>query len=178
MRLRPAAATLAASAVLLVACGDGEPVDPAGTDEPTTTEMEADDGAAEAGVDLTVASSDLGDHLVDADGFTVYLFTEDPRGASVCTDDCLATWPAVTVDSEPVAGDGVDEALLDTITREDDGTSQLTYDGQPLYRFVSDDAPGDATGQGVGDVWYVVAPSGDAITDVAGGGDGDGGREY
>ena len=38
--------------------------------------------------------------LVDGDdGLTVYIFTKDVKdsGKSVCTGDCLVTWPALTV---------------------------------------------------------------------------------
>ena len=38
---------------------------------------------------------------------------------------------------------------------------QVTYNGHLLYTFISDVAPGDAKGQGLGDVWYVVTPAGE-----------------
>jgi predicted lipoprotein with Yx(FWY)xxD motif len=62
----------------------------------------------------------------------------------------------------PAAGEGVDAALLGTITR-DDGAMQVTYNGWPLYYFADDTAPGDANGQGLGDVWFLVSPTGEAI---------------
>jgi hypothetical protein len=34
----------------------------------------------------------------------------------------------------------------------------LTYNDIPLYYWASDQNPGDTTGQGVGDVWYIVTP--------------------
>jgi predicted lipoprotein with Yx(FWY)xxD motif len=46
---------------------------------------------------------------------------------------------------------------LGTITRADDSV-QVTYNGMPLYYFAQDMLPGDTTGQGRGDVWWVVAP--------------------
>ena len=57
----------------------------------------------------------------------------------------------------PQAGDGVDASLLGTTTRKD-GTTQVTYNGWPLYYYVKDQKPGDVTGQDVGDVWYVLSP--------------------
>ena len=33
----------------------------------------------------------------------------------------------------------------------------------PLYTFTPDAAPGDVNGQGVGEVWYAVAPDGTII---------------
>ena len=44
---------------------------------------------------------------------------------------------------------------LDVIER-DDGSMQVTYDGQPLYYWANDNAPGDATGHEVGGVWFVA----------------------
>ena len=90
---------------------------------------------------MRLAESDLGSILVDADGMTLYLFEADTDGSSTCYDDCAASWPAL-IDDAPSAGAGVDESLLGT-TERDDGEVQVTYGGQPLYSFASDQAPGD-----------------------------------
>jgi hypothetical protein len=53
---------------------------------------------------------------------------------------------------------------LGTITRSD-GSTQVTYDGHPLYTYVSDTAPGQAKGNGVnlsGGVWHEVTVTGAA----------------
>ncbi len=159
---------LAIGAVLVLAlasCSNDE--EPGATGDDTTTEQPADTGTEEPSGDATlaVASSDLGDILVDAEGFTLYVFFADTDGTSTCYDDCATTWPALTVEGDPVAGDGADDGLLGT-TERDDGTTQVTYDDQPLYTYAPDEAPGDTNGQGVGDVWYVVGPDGKAIEDV------------
>ena len=39
----------------------------------------------------------------------------------------------------------------------------MTLNGHPLYYFASDQSPGDTNGQGIGDVWFVVSPQGEAI---------------
>lgn len=110
---------------------------------------------------VMVADTDLGQILVDGEGRTLYLFTPDEQGPSVCTDDCLANWPSLT--GPATAGEGVDESLLGTAPRPDDGTEQVTYNGWPLYYFAADPNPGDINGQGVGDVWFVVTPEGEAV---------------
>ena len=173
MRSRTMLAAITAAVLLLSACSDDGGDDTASpadggttpTEEPTATET--DDGAAGAAT-LEVAESDLGEILVDADGLTAYVFFSDEQGGeSTCYDDCEAAWPPIVVDGdEPVAGEGVDDSLLGTTERED-GSTQVTYDGWPLYLFASDAAPGDTNGQGVGEVWYVVGPDGEPIEDQA-----------
>ena len=155
-----------------------EPATEMPTEAPATeapaTEVTATEAPAETptgGVPVTGAvtvdvseSADFGPILVDGEGMSLYLFTKDTQnsGTSTCTDDCLAEWPPLLSDGNPAAGEGVDEALLSTITR-DDGTTQVTYNGWPLYYFADDAAPGDTNGQGVGDVWFLVTPAGEAV---------------
>jgi len=106
------------------------------------------------------AQSGLGTILVDGDGMTLYLFTNDSPGVSTCEGACLAAWPPLL--GRPQAGAGADDSLLGSLTRTD-GTPQVTYNGWPLYYWAQDAAPGDTNGQGVNDVWWVVSPEGDPI---------------
>lgn len=184
---RHLAPVLAVAALFLAGCG-GDVNDAASDPEPEVTEPddtgndgaeESADDAGDAGADdaetgddaeaarddladVQVGSTALGDVLVDADGMTLYLFTNDSDGQSACYDDCAVAWPPLTVDAEPVAGEAVDAGLLGT-TERDDGSIQVTYDGSPLYTWASDNDPGDVSGQGVNDVWFVLTPDGEAI---------------
>lgn len=101
-------------------------------------------------------TADLGSFLTDGAGMTLYIFTNDvaDSGISVCNDDCAANWPPFFVEGAALPEGTPGE--LTTITR-DDGTPQLAYNGLPLYLWVGDTAPGDTTGEGVGDVWYVAS---------------------
>jgi len=104
-------------------------------------------------------SKDLGDFLVTADGMTLYTFAKDAVDKpSTCTGDCAKAWPALKVMAvdRVAAGTGI-KGKLGTI-KIDDKTSQVTYNGLPLYVFGKDKVPGDATGNKVGDVWNVVKP--------------------
>lgn len=144
--------------------GDAATTDgPADGDDTTTEGPAGEDDATTAGGDgsgatVTVAETDLGEVLADSEGVTLYLFTQDADGESVCYDDCAENWPPLVVDGEPTAGDGV-SADLSTHER-DDGATQVVANGWPLYYFAGDSAPGETNGQGVGDVWYVLAPDG------------------
>ena len=114
---------------------------------------------------VLVADSDLGQILTAASGMTVYLFMPDAQGSPTCTDSCAQAWPPLTVDDagQVTGGDGVDASLLGTVEHPGEGT-QVTYNGWPLYQFAADSAPGDTNGQGQGGVWYVLDPTGDAIS--------------
>ncbi|USQ79837.1 hypothetical protein NF556_19975 [Ornithinimicrobium faecis] len=191
-------ATALLLATALTACGSDDP-DQSGTDatsadettvadavteeadEAATTDAMTDDVAGETGGEavgpgpvVSTAETELGPILVDGEGMTLYLFTQDSVDTSVCFDDCLAAWPVL--EGEPAAGDGADDGLLGSFERED-GTIQATYDGWPLYYFAQDQAPGDVTGQAVHDVWWVVNADGAAVTQAPGS-DSSGGVDY
>lgn len=109
-------------------------------------------------------NEELGDFLVGPDGMTLYLFTNDEPGVSNCYDQCAVRWPPLLVPAgfEPTAGEGVTGTL--GVTERTDGTLQVTYNDMPLYYWINDVAPGDATGQNVGEVWFVVPPEGEMST--------------
>jgi predicted lipoprotein with Yx(FWY)xxD motif len=111
-------------------------------------------------------NDELGSFLVDDKGMTLYLFTKDTPNTTNCYDKCATAWPPLFTAGSPVAGEGVDAALLGTTTRTD-GAIQVTYNGWPLYYYEKDKAPGDVVGQNVGDVWFVVSPAGEMINTAA-----------
>ncbi len=80
---------------------------------------------------------------------TLYTFDKDVAGSGVstCTGGCLTNWPALTITAgdTPTGGAGVTGAL-GTIIRADNGATQVTYNGLPLYFFINDKAPGDTLG--------------------------------
>ncbi|WP_309072593.1 COG4315 family predicted lipoprotein [Arthrobacter sp.] len=151
------------------------------TEEPTeteTTEAETTEEATEeaseepsgeaagggtVGTPLGVAETDLGEIVVDAEGMVVYYFTNDEpdSGVSACEGGCLEAWPPVLSDSETPEVEGV-TGEVGTIETPD-GELQVTINGMPIYYFAEDEAPGDTNGQGVNEVWYVVAPDGTMI---------------
>ena len=116
-----------------------------------------------AGTTIGVGSTRLGSVLVDGSGRTVYLFVADSGTKSNCNSSaCVQYWPPVVTTGAPQAGAGANASLLGTTTRQD-GKTQITYAGHPLYYFVSDTKAGDVSGQGIngfGGPWYVVSPSG------------------
>jgi predicted lipoprotein with Yx(FWY)xxD motif len=115
----------------------------------------------------TIASrmTSLGQILVDGNGMTIYLFEKDKGTTSMCDGSCAKFWPPVTTSGAPKAGSGVTAAKLGT-TKRADGTTEVTYNGHPLYLYAGDKNPGDVTGQGLnafGALWYVVSPAGNEV---------------
>ena len=174
---RSTLALLTAALLAIAACGTGEE----GTSETTVADTlatttsvaveEATTTTAAAAEETTTpaepmaegvhtAETDLGSILVDAEGFTLYIFTNDTGGTSSCNEGCIENWPAVPGDT--AIGADLDASLFSTTAR-DDGSEQLTVNGMPLYRYVPDEAPGDVNGQGVGGVWFVVGADGNMI---------------
>jgi predicted lipoprotein with Yx(FWY)xxD motif len=95
-----------------------------------------------------VASTGLGDVLVDRQGRTVCLFARDARTTSACTGACAVNCPPLRVRGTPLAGSGAKSSAVGRAVRPD-GISQLTYYGHPLYTFVNDKKPGDTNGEGI-----------------------------
>lgn len=101
----------------------------------------------------------FGKILTDSKGMTLYKFTDDKSGVSACYDKCAVEWPPVLVsDGKPVLDSGV-LGNLSTVKRND-GTTQVTYNGMPLYTYFKDKKVGDVNGQKVDGKWFVINPSG------------------
>jgi predicted lipoprotein with Yx(FWY)xxD motif len=115
---------------------------------------------------IKTASGGPGTFLVDSRGRTLYRFVADKGAKSTCSGECARDWPPLTTTSKPRATGGAKAALLGT-TKRSDGKLQVTFAGHPLYYFAGDSGPGKTSGQGssaFGAYWWVVGPSGAAIT--------------
>ena len=158
-------------ALLLSACGSYAA--PANSYSSPTTVPAAADTSVPAAVNTTVPAQSstspaslavgqdttLGSFLTDASGMTLYLYTSDSPGTSTCEGGCATAWPPLLTGGAPIAGTGVDAAMLGTLTRSD-GTTQVTYNSWPLYYYAKDAKAGDTKGEGVGGIWYVITPAG------------------
>lgn len=147
----------AVTVVAVAACG--------GSSTTSTTKAAASAARPSHGT-VNVASTGLGKILVDSTGRTVYLFEADSGTISKCYGACAVAWPPLLTTGRPTPGAGAQTSLVG-VTRRSDGSRQVTYNGHPLYRFVSDTKPGETTGQGVngsGALWFVLSSVGDPIT--------------
>ena len=113
------------------------------------------------GTTITVGDSEFGDMLFGSNKQAIYIFENDPKGKTVCYDECADAWPPVFTDGEPKAANGADASLLGTVKRRD-GKQQVTYAGKPLY-YYAHEKPGEVRCHNVdlnGGLWWVVGPDG------------------
>jgi predicted lipoprotein with Yx(FWY)xxD motif len=163
----PLAAGLAAVAVagLVAGCSSGNGTASAGTGSASGTQPSGD-------APITISTrpvSGVGTVLTDQSGKTLYTPQQEAQGVIKCTGGCLSFWFPVTVGSGAAlrAGSGV-TGTLGSIQRPDGGR-QLTYNGDPLYTFRLDNAPGQVHGNNFTDqfggqtfTWHAAASTGTA----------------
>lgn len=176
---RPAARlalALCAAGLLAAACGGsssgGNAASVTTTPTATATQAAANGNNAGAAVALTTHKGPVGTYLTTAAGMSVYVFAKDTGSTSTCTGSCPVYWPPLTGSSAQTSG-AAKMAMTGT-TKRDDGTTQITYGGHPLYTYVGDKKAGDTNGQGQdlnGGKWYLVGTDGKALTGSTSGSD-------
>jgi len=125
---------------------------------------EAPEGTATEGVGTGNAvlrlSQGSPSYLVDGSGASMYFLEGNAEGTR-CDATCELAWPPVKAGGAD-AGGGVQVAMVGRLERED-GSSQLTYGRQPLYRYAGDAGAGRTSGHGVKDrwgTWQLMSPDG------------------
>jgi predicted lipoprotein with Yx(FWY)xxD motif len=93
-----------------------------------------------------------GKTLVDLNGMTLYVFDRDGKGKSNRNAQCAVNWLPLIADTDAQAS-----GSFSFISR-DDGRKQWAYKGKPLYTSAKDKKPGDATGDGVNNLWHLASP--------------------
>lgn len=129
---------------------------------PPSTEQSPPIGDVSLGID---DRGDLGEIVVDSTGRTLYVFSADRPNEPGCYGDCADTWLPLLADGQPAGGTGIDVAAAGTVPRRDGG-NQVTYRGNPLYRYAGDKTDKDANGQGLamfGGEWHVLSKNGQPL---------------
>ena len=159
------AAGLIALAIAVVGCGSSSGGSTAAAGYGGSTAPARTMPSSASGPSVKLANTGLGKVLVDAQGRTLYLFEADKGTKSACDGACASIWPPLVTKGKPTAGPGLTASALGT-TKRADGTSELTYNGHPLYTYAGDTAAGQTSGQGLDDYgaeWYVLSAHGDKI---------------
>jgi len=110
----------------------------------------------------------LGVVLVNSRGLTLYMFKPDKQKKVTCKGQCAVIWPPLKIKAgqKPTAGGAAKKSLLGTY-KNPSGGRVVSYNRWPLYTYISDSKPGQATGQALdlnGGLWYVLSASGKVIT--------------
>ena len=162
---------LFASLLLVIAAWPTAGVDavsygsPAPSASPTATPVPS---SLQLGV---ATSATLGSYLTGPSGFTLYTLSSDSTAAPACNGPCLVNWPPLPVaPGGAVTGAAGATGTFGTFVRAD-GTTQVTYDGHPVYYFAHDTAAGQTNGEGIaalGGVWHVALAAAATATSTPG----------
>jgi len=142
-------------------------VDTGATNMPADPGVAGDQTGAAGSNPLTVATSEGidGSYVTDSAGTSLYFLEGDADG-SKCVDECAQTWPPFLVTGAlPSDTPGLDAAMVAVVTRPD-GTTQVSYNGHPLYRYSADSGADSTSGHGVEDQWghwYLITPAGEEV---------------
>jgi len=123
--------------------------------------VEVEESAETQGTVITTGDSEFGTMLFDDKEQAIYIWEVEESAKAECYDDCAEAWPPVLTDAAPVANGDVKSDLLGT-TERTDGTTQVTYNGHPLY-YYAHEKPGEVKCHNVythGGLWWVIRPNG------------------
>ena len=123
-------------------------------------------GMGSGGVELyAVQTGDLGVVATDGGGHLLYGSDGDATNPPVshCTGTCVQEWqPLIVPAGQQPDLLGVAAAKVGRVTR-DDGSSQLTLGGWPVYVNAHDDGQAKATAPDAHGAWFVLTPTGGKV---------------
>lgn len=153
--------------VMATACGSSAKQTSTKSRTPTTAASSSTSSSGKLTVN-TATIKPYGSALVAENGHALYIFAPDEAKKMTCTGACTRIWPPLKLPrgAKPVALGQVKPGLLGS-DPDPTGGRVVTYDGWPLYAYVTDTSAGVAHGQGIGlngGLWYLISPSGKVIT--------------
>lgn len=146
---------------------DNARVDPSATNVPAATPPESQQTGGTGSNPLLVVASEgaPAPYLANSAGTALYSVAGDTDG-SKCTGECIQAWPPVLVeDAMPSDSPGLEAGMVGVVQRAD-GSTQVTYNNHPLYRYGADTGAGKTAGHGVSDKWghwSLISPQGGPV---------------
>ena len=113
------------------------------------------------GAVITTGDSEFGTMLFNDKRQAIYIWELEESTNAKCYGNCADAWPPVLTDGAPRAAGSVRNELLGT-TQRTDGSTQVTYNGHPLYYYAHERA-GEVKCHNIsthGGLWWVIQPSG------------------
>jgi predicted lipoprotein with Yx(FWY)xxD motif len=152
----------------IVAVGLGFALLAAACSSATTTSSTAAGSTAAGSTSDTVSVRQVpgvGSVYTDANGMALYTPAQEATGKISCVGACTSIWIPLSAPSSGSATESPDVHGTVGVIKRPDGSSQVTLNGAPLYRFYQDTAAGTANGNGISDsfgsasfTWHVAAP--------------------
>jgi predicted lipoprotein with Yx(FWY)xxD motif len=160
---------IAGVAIVAGACSSGPSGSATSTSRPASSGSTPSSSTSAVVTVSTGKADSLGTVLVGPDGHTLYELTTEHVGNIECTGSCTSTWLPLTLPTGESAKLAAGVPGTISTVRRPEGTTQVTYDGHPLYYYASDTAPGQANGQGMNSpgiegTWFVIAPAAASAT--------------
>lgn len=113
------------------------------------------------GTVITTGQSKFGTMLFNENKQAIYIWELEESSSAECYGNCAEAWPPVLTEGNPRATGEVNSNLLGT-TKRSDGSTQVTYNGHPLYYYAHEGA-GEVECHNVathGGLWWVIQPNG------------------
>lgn len=129
--------------------------------EPMQNTTDTNTSLPATGTVITTGGSEYGTMLFDDKKQAIYIWELEESSKAECYGDCAKDWPPVLTDGTPQAAGEVKSDLLGT-TKRSDGSTQVTYNGHPLY-YYTNEGPGEVECHNVvthGGLWWVIQPDG------------------
>jgi predicted lipoprotein with Yx(FWY)xxD motif len=145
----------------------GARVDPSATNVPAAAPPAGQQTGGSGSNPLLVVASEgaPAPYVANSAGTAVYAVAGDTDG-SKCTGECTQAWPPMLVeDAMPSDSPGLDASMVGVVQRAD-GSTQVAYNGHPLYRYGADTGAGRTAGHGVSDKWghwSLLSPQGERL---------------
>jgi predicted lipoprotein with Yx(FWY)xxD motif len=131
-------------------------------EESSSDVSDSNQAPSAVGTLITTGDSEFGTMLFNEKKQAIYIWELEESTNAECYGDCAEAWPPVLTDGAPRADDGVNSSLLGTTERAD-GSTQVTYNGHPLYYYAHEGA-GEVKCHNIsthGGIWWVIHPNGD-----------------
>ncbi len=125
------------------------------TVDPNTTSPQV------TGTVITTGDSEFGTMLFNEKKQAIYIWELEQSSKAECYGECAEAWPPVLTNGTPHVAGEVKSDLLGT-TKRNDGSTQVTYNGHPLY-YYANEGPGEVKCHNVvthGGLWWVIQPNG------------------
>ncbi|HLI68414.1 MAG TPA: hypothetical protein VKV19_01535 [Ktedonobacteraceae bacterium] len=94
--------------------------------------------------------------LTTNNGFLLYYYRKDSMDVSTCSGACAQTWPPLLAPQGMLTVTSSVKLPRQLSVHPTVNGNQVCYDGHPLYTYVGDTKPGEFTGRGIGNAWYLV----------------------